>query len=151
MTDNNQCNHTEAIAREMCNTYMATAHKDNNNPITNWGELSNEERFGWLAVAEQAIPIIATHALGDVKDYLGIKASGASSWWKKALLGLASAAVGALGLSLFQGCGHSVDVTPGRTEVCKDGSCIIIEQRHISYSQAQPETTVPPVVQTLKK
>lgn len=151
MTDNNQCNHTEAIAREMCNTYMATAHKDNNNPITNWGELSNEERFGWLAVAEQAIPIITTHALGDVKDYLGIKASGASSWWKKALLGLASAAVGALGLSLFQGCGHTVDVTPERTEICKDGSCIIIEQGHISYSQAQPETAVPPVVQTLKK
>ena len=72
-------------------------------------------------------------------------------WWKKALLALASAAVGMLGLSLFQGCGHSVDVTPGRTEVCKDGSCLVIEQGHISYSQAQPETDVPPVVQSLKK
>lgn len=151
MTDNNQCNHTEAIAREMCNTYMATAHKENNNPITNWGELSNEERFGWLAVAGQAVPIIGKHALGDMKNYLSGQASGASSWWEKALLGLASAAVGALGLSLFQGCGHTVDVTPERTEICKGGSCIVIEQGHISYSQAQPETTVPPVIQTLKK
>ncbi|WP_417001760.1 hypothetical protein, partial [Akkermansia sp.] len=75
----------------------------------------------------------------------------ASVWWKKALLALASAAVGMLGLSLFQGCGHSVDVTPDRTEICKDGSCLVIEQGHLSYSQAQPETDVPPVVQSLKK
>lgn len=52
--------------------------------------------------------------------------------------------------ALLGGCGHSVDVTPGRTEVCKDGSCLVIEQGHISYSQAQPETDVPPVVQSLK-
>ncbi|MCP2384167.1 hypothetical protein, partial [Akkermansia muciniphila] len=77
----------------------------------------------------------------------GLKASGASTWWKKVLLGLAYAAVGALGFSLFQGCGHSVDVTPEKTVVCKDGSCLVIEQGHISYSQAQPETDVPPVVQ----
>ena len=39
----------------------------------------------------------------------------------------------------------------GRAEVCKDGSCLVIEQGHISYSQAQPKTDVPPIVQTLKK
>lgn len=55
-----------------------------------------------------------------------------------------------LGLSLFQGCGHSVDVTPDRTEICKDGSCLIIEQGHLSYSQAQPATDTPPIVQATK-
>lgn len=53
--------------------------------------------------------------------------------------------------ALLGGCGHSVDVTPEKTVVCKDGSCLVIEQGHISYSQAQPETDVPPVVQSLKK
>lgn len=87
----------------------------------------------------------------DIRGYLTGQAKTSTGWWKKALLGLASAAVGALGLSLFQGCGHSVDVTPGRTEVCKDGSCLVLEPGHISYSQAQPVTDVPPVVQASKK
>lgn len=147
MTTNNQCNHAEAIAKEMYIAYV----KEQKEVCLSWEGLTSAQRNGWRATAEQALPIIGKHALGDVRDYLGIKASGASTWWKKALLGLASAAVGALGLSLFQGCGHSVDVTPGRTEVCKDGSCLIIEQGHISYSQAQPVTDVPPVVQALKK
>lgn len=47
--------------------------------------------------------------------------------------------------------GHSVDVTPEKTVVCKDGSCLVLEPGHISYSQAQPETDVPPIVQTIKK
>ena len=64
------------------------------------------------------------------------------------------AVIGALagaGYITVNGCGHSVDVTPEKTVVCKDGSCLVIEQGHISYSQAQPVTDVPPVVQTLKK
>ncbi len=146
MTTNNQCNHAESVAKEMYGVY--SQYPD---PYIPWDKLPEFEKAAWLAVAEQAIPIIATHALNDVKEYLGIKASGASVWWKKALLALASAAVGMLGLSLFQGCGHSVDVTPDRTEICKDGSCLVIEQGHLSYSQAQPETDVPPVVQSLKK
>ena len=52
--------------------------------------------------------------------------------------------------ALLGGCGHSVDVTPKKTVVCKDGSCLVLEPGHISYSQAQPETDVPPVVQSLK-
>lgn len=149
MTNNDQCNHVEAIAREMCNTYMATAHPDNNNPITNWGELENEERFGWLAVAEHALPIIGKHALGDVRDYLTGQAhtsTGLPKWlyWSGAVI--VGAILGGLGMSL-SGCGHSVDVTPEKTVVCKDGSCLVLEPGHISYSQAQPETNVPPVVQ----
>ena len=52
---------------------------------------------------------------------------------------------------LVQGCGHSVDVTPEKTVVCKGNSCLVLEPGHISYSQAQPETDVPPIVQTIKK
>ena len=147
MTTNNQCNHAEAIAREMHMYYAAQAHNESNTPIPHWADLTENEQQGWIAVANTALPIIGKHTLEDVRAYLGLKASGASTWWKKVLLGLAYAAVGALGFSLFQGCGHSVDVTPEKTVVCKDGSCLVIEQGHISYSQAQPETDVPPVVQ----
>lgn len=123
-------------------------------PYVPWDDLLPAERLGWRYVAEEALPIIGKHALGDVKDYLGIKASGASSWWRKALywagVGIAGAILGGWGMSL-SGCGHSVDVTPDRTEVCKDGSCLVIEQGHISYSQAQPKTEVAPVVQATKK
>lgn len=149
MTTNNQCNHALAIAKDLYNVYQSVlSHAPKE---MGWEDEPTYVRQAWYHVADQALPIIGKHALGDVRDYLGVKASGASGWWKKALLGLASAAVGALGLSLFQGCGHSVDVTPGRTEVCKDGSCLIIEQGHLSYSQAQPVTDVPPVVQASKK
>ena len=149
MTTNNQCNHTLEIAEEMYNIYHSTlSHAPRE---TGWADEPADVKQAWYHVANQAIPIIATHALNDVKEYLGIKASGASVWWKKALLALASAAVGMLGLSLFQGCGPSVDVTPDRTEICKDGSCLIIEQGHLSYSQAQPATDTPPIVQATKK
>ena len=149
MTTNNQCNHALAIAKDLYNVYQSVlSHAPKE---MGWEDEPTYVRQAWYHVADQALPIIGKHALGDIRDYLGIKASGTSGWWKKALLGLASAAVGALGLSLFQGCGHSVDVTPGRTEVCKDGSCLVIEQGHISYSQAQPDTGVAPVVQKLTK
>ncbi len=150
MTTNNQCNHAEAIAKEMYIAYV----KEQKEACLSWEGLTSAQRNGWLAVAEQALPIIGKHALGDVRDYLGIKAAGKSSWWEKALywagVGIAGAILGGWGMSL-SGCGHSVDVTPGRTEVCKDGSCLVIEQGHISYSQAQPKTEVAPVVQATKK
>ena len=74
----------------------------------------------------------------------GIKES-----WAKVIAGAVIGALVAAGILTQPGCGHSVDVTPGRTEVCKDGSCLVIEQGHISYSQAQLETDVPPVVQVI--
>lgn len=147
MTTNNQCNHALEIAKEMYMYYAAQAHNESNTPIPHWPDLNENEQKGWIAVANTALPIIGKHALGDVRDYLGIKASGVSSWWKKGLLVLASAAVGALGLSVFGGCGHSVDVTREQTTICKDGSCLVLEPGHISYSQAQPETAVAPIVQ----
>lgn len=71
--------------------------------------------------------------------------------WVKYLIGAIIGALAAAGYVTVTGCGHSIDVSPDRTEVCKDGSCLVLEPGHISYSQAQPETAVPPVVQALKK
>ena len=150
MTTNNQCNHAEAIAKEMYATYEHYQPEKKGG----WDNLDGAQKAGWRNVAEQALPIIGKHALGDVKDYLGIQASGASSWWKKALYwagaGIVGAVIGGLGMSL-SGCGHSVDVTQGKAVICKDGSCLVLEPGHLSYSQAQPVTDVPPVVQPLKK
>lgn len=152
MTTNNQCNHAEAIAREMHMYYAAQAHNESNTPIPHWPDLTENEQKGWIAVANTALSIIGKHALEDVRDYLTGQAK-TSTGWKKALywagVGIAGAIIGTLGMSL-SGCGHSVDMTPGRTEVCKDGSCLIVEQGHLSYSQAQPVTDVPPVVQAKK-
>ena len=149
MTTNKQCNHTEAIAKEMYNTYQsALSHAPRE---TGWEDEPAYVRQAWYHVADQALSIIGKHALGDIRDYLGVKASGTSGW-RKALywagVVLVGAVLGGWGMSL-SGCGHSVDVTPGRTEVCKDGSCLVIEQGHISYSQVQPKTVVPPVVQVI--
>lgn len=81
-----------------------------------------------------------------VKDAYEKSRGRALKWWER-VLWVVLAGVAYAASALFGGCGHSVDVTPERTEVCKDGSCLIIEQGHLSYSQAQPETDVPPVVQ----
>lgn len=154
MTTSNKCNHALEIAEDMYNAYADGKDRYKHQPMVKYADLPDDDKAGWLNVAEQALPIIGKHALEDVRAYLGLKASGASTWWKKALYAagavIAGAILGGLGMSL-SGCGHSVDVTPGRAEVCKDGSCLVIEQGHISYSQAQPETDVPPVVQPLKK
>lgn len=150
MTTNKQCNHAEAIAKEMYIAYV----KEQKEACLSWEGLTSAQRNGWLAVAEQALPIIGKHALGDVQDYLTGQAKTSTVWWKKALYAAGAVAAGAvlggLGMSL-SGCGHSVDVTPDRTEVCKDGACLVIEQGHISYSQSQPVTDMPPVVQASKK
>lgn len=148
MTTNNQCNHAEAIAKDMYKSFL-----ENQKEGTNWEGLSDDDKAGWLNVAEQALPIIGKHALGDVRAYLGLKASGTSGW-KKALYwagGIILAGILAGGAATMSGCGHSVDVTPDRTEVCKDGSCLVIQPGHLSYSQAQPVTNVPPVVQSFSK
>lgn len=108
MTTNNQCNHAEAIAREMHMYYAAQAHNESNTPIPHWADLTENEQQGWIAVANTALPIIGKHALEDVRAYLGLKASGASTWWKKALYAagavIAGAILGGLGMSL-SGCG----------------------------------------------
>lgn len=149
MTTNNQCNHAEAIAKD----FYEVVSEDNGGGWKSWEELTDPQRAAFVRLAQQALPVIAKHAANDIRVYLDLKASVATGWKKWlywAGVGIVGAILGGLGMSL-SGCGHSVDVTPGRTEVCKDGSCLVIEQGHISYSQAQPETDVPPIVQTIKK
>ena len=148
MTTNDQCNHAEAIAKDMYYAFL-----ENQKEGTNWEGLPDDDKAGWLNVAEQALPIIAKHAANDIRVYLDLKASVATGWKKWlywAGVGIVGAILGGLGMSL-SGCGHSVDMTAEKTVVCKDGSCLVLEPGHISYSQAQPETDVPPVVQSLKK
>ena len=148
MTTNNQCNYAEAIAKDMYYAFL-----ENQKEGTNWEGLPDDDKAGWLNVAEQALPIIAKHAANDIRVYLDLKASVATGWKKWlywAGAGIVGVILGGLGMSL-SGCGHSVDVTPEKTVVCKDGSCLVLEPGHISYSQAQPETDVPPIVQTIKK
>ena len=129
--------------------YAAQAHNESNTPIPHWADLTENDQQGWIAVANTALPIIGKHALEDVRAYLGLKASGASTWWKKALYAagavIAGAILGGLGMSL-SGCGHSVNVTPDRAEVCKDGACLVLEPGRVSFSQVQPVSDVSPVV-----
>lgn len=149
MTTNNKCNHALEIAKDMYETYAIGKSLAKHQPWALWEDLPDDSKAGWLAVANQALPTIADHALEDVKDYLGIKASGASGW-RKALYwagGIILAGILAGGAVTVSGCGHSVDVTQEQTTICKDGSCLVIEPGHLSYSQAQPKTDVPPIVQ----
>lgn len=147
MTINNKCNHALAIAKEMYTAYV----KKQTSGCFPWSELTSDQRNGWLAVAEQSFPIIGKHALGDVRNYLTEQAKTSTGWrkWLYWAGGIIIAGLLVGGAATMSGCGHNVDVTPDRTEVCKDGSCLVIEQGHISYSQAQPETDVPPFVQLI--
>lgn len=149
MTPNNQCNHTEAIAKEMYMTYQ----KEQKESWLVWDGLKADQRNGWLAVAEQSLPIIGKHALGDVRNYLTEQAKTSTGWrkWLYWAGGIIIAGLLVGGAATMSGCGHNVDVTPDRTEVCKDGSCLVLEPGHLSYSQEQPVTDVPPVVQATKK
>ena len=70
MTNKNQCNHTEAIAREMHMYYAAQAHNESNTPIPHWTDLNENEQKGWIAVSNTALSIIGKHALEDVRAYL---------------------------------------------------------------------------------
>ena len=72
------------------------------------------------------------------------------TWWERLLwVVLAGAAYAAS--SLLSGCGHTIDVTAERTEICRDGACLVLEPGRLSYSQAQPETEVQPVIQRIRK
>lgn len=87
---------------------------------------------------------------GMKKAYEKSKSRPGLAWWERLLwVVLAGAAYAAS--ALLSGCGHTIEVTPERTEICRDGSCLVLEARHLSYSQAQPETEVQPVIQNIRK
>lgn len=87
------------------------------------------------------------------QDIEKVQQAASARWgnWVKYVIGAIIGALAAAGYITVTGCGHNVDITQGRTEVCKDGSCLVLEPGHLSYSQAQPATDVPPVVQAAKK
>lgn len=153
MTTNNQCNHAEAIAKDLYHTYAVAKDLSKHQPMLKYADLPDDDKAGWLAVAHQALPTIAEHAMEDIRGYLAGQAKTSTGWrkWLYWAGGIILAGLVAGGAATMSGCGHSVDVTPDRTEVCKDGSCLVIQPGHLSYSQAQPITDVPPVVQALKK
>ena len=86
-------------------------------------------------------------------DIEKVQQAASARWgnWVKYVIGAIIGALSAAGYITVTGCGHNVDITPDRTEVCKDGSCLVLEPGHLSYSQAQPTTDTPPAVQALKK
>ena len=83
------------------------------------------------------------------KDVEKARQAACARWgnWAKYLISAIIGALAAAGYVTVTGCGHSVDVTPERAEVCKDDSCLVLEPGRLSYRQAQPVTDVPPVVQ----
>lgn len=44
------------------------------------------------------------------------------TWWER-LLWVVLAGVAYAASSLLSGCGHTIDVTAERTEICRDGAC----------------------------
>lgn len=71
-------------------------------------------------------------------------------WWER-LLWVILAGLAAAASSLLSGCGHSIEMTPERTEICRDGSCLVLEPWRLSFYQVQPKADVPPIVQAFKK
>lgn len=102
--------------------------------------LTNEQKQAALEAGKQGMK----NAYKKSKDKPGLK------WWERLLwVVLAGAAYAAC--SLFSGCGHTIEITPERTEICKNGSCLVLEPGRMSFCQVQPETDAPPVVQAFKK
>lgn len=99
-------------------------------------KLSDEQEKAALEAGKQGMK----NAYEKSKTKIGLK------WWER-LLWVVLAGVAYAASALLSGCGHSVDVTPDQTTICKDGSCLVIEQGHLFFSQAQPKTDVAPVVQ----
>lgn len=87
-------------------------------------KLNGEQKGPSLTAGKQGMK----NAYGKSKSKTGLK------WWERLLwVTLAGAAYAAS--ALLGGCGHNVDFTQDRTEVCKSGSCLVIKQGHISRSQ----------------
>lgn len=87
-------------------------------------KLNGEQKRAVLDGGKQGMK----NAYGKSKSKTGLK------WWERLLwVTLAGAAYAAS--ALLGGCGHNVDFTQDRTEVCKSGSCLVIKQGHISRSQ----------------
>lgn len=119
---------------------------------TSWDKLTKAKQTPYVNIA-RGLADNKDAILADlVSDYAGC--FGASTKTQKLIhtvIGIILGAAGALGLMGTSGCGHTVDVTPDQTTICKDGSCLVIEQGHMSFRQNAPENTAPPIVVQDKK
>lgn len=148
MTNNNQCDHIEAIAKDFYKIIVDENVRLGNPGWKPWGELNEPQRESFRTLAKKALPTIGNHALNDVKDYLGYKVA-TESGIKKVLLWLAAAVVGGLATLGLAGCGHDVVVTPDATVITKDGAAVVMRKGFFSFSQGAPNPTpvpVPPVI-----
>ena len=86
-------------------------------------KLSDEQKQAALEAGKQGMK----DAYEKSKTKTGLK------WWERLLwVVLAGAAYAAS--ALLGGCGHSVDVTPKKTVVCKDGPCLVLEPFRPSFN-----------------
>lgn len=114
---------------------------------TAWSELDTAGQYPYVKLALN---------LGEKKpEILGELVSkycvdfGMLSKYKAIVAGIISGiltVLAAFGLISQNSCTH-VDMTEDHAVICRGDSCIVLEPGRISYSQAQPETDVPPVVQ----
>lgn len=119
---------------------------------TAWDKLTKAKQTPYINIA-RGLADNKNAILADlISDYAGC--FGASTKTQKIIhtvIGIILGAAGVLGLGLSSGCGHTVDITPEETVICKDGSCLVIEQGHVSFRQNAPENTAPPIVVQDKK
>lgn len=71
-------------------------------------------------------------------------------WWER-LIWIILAGAAASASSILTGCGHHVAASPGRTETCKHGPCLVIDKNSqtITYNQkaSEPPAGNPVVIQ----
>lgn len=95
-----KCDHTTEIAKEMYKAYeTALSHAPRTIDLSKEPEAVKQ---AWYHVADRALPIIATHAAGDLKEYAKTK-FGASSGWSKLAWGAVGAVIAA-GTLLLSSC-----------------------------------------------
>lgn len=95
-----KCDHTTEIAKEMYKAYeTALSHAPRTIDLSKEPEAVKQ---AWYHVADRALPIIATHAAGDLKEYAKTK-FGASSGWSKLAWGAVGAVI-ASGTLLLSSC-----------------------------------------------
>ena len=77
--------------------------------------------------------------------------------WIKYVIGAIIGALAAAGYITVTGCGHNVTITPDHTEICKNGSCLVLDKngQSITYHQNAPEPPATaeqtPVINTQEK
>ena len=106
--------------------------------------------FTWNMTEEQKKAALEAGKQGMKNAYEKSGTRPGLTWWERLLwVVLAGAAYAAS--SLLSGCGHTVDVTAERAEICRDDSCLVLEPGHLSYSQKQPKTEMPPVIRKIRQ